>query len=563
MWLLSWTSIGNDGAEITHNVRSPVYLPGVPSMSRKHAVIRCPTSDTITVTDMSTSVIAGGVFVNGVRMDKGATLKIADGDTATWMDIVACLSRIDMASSGPSGAIGKAASALGAELTRELTPKCSHLVVKSEPAVITAKFACALILGIEVVLDSWLTAMADPTVPGLPSCDMYRPVKADGQLVCSAERFKQSAPNVFAGKVFCFFSMQQLETFKEVIGTGGGRCSVIRWRGRNNEVLPSDVVVEELVRLLEVERPRSLVLISPRGDRLALTASIRAAFEQRGAFCNEEALISSAVVTRSCDALRFVDLRSVSAVSPRRTGPSRGDTSVASPLPVHAPSSAFKRAASTALPVAPIHSPSKKPRYYAQSTANASTSELPVHAPSSTFKRSASTALPVAPSGSPAKKPRSVPPPTANATTPEPPAAVPLETVPDRKDRKPLVTLFQRNLSSGEGSSADNAIVVGFDVPERTLPVERPVPQTNGVNYKVFRKANFEKHYKRVSMVKPMVAVSEDVEVGLPKSDVRDLQNAQDREDREEEELDGLFASVGIGGNVSRQRRATPRRYNV
>lgn len=50
-------------------------------MSRKHAVIRCPTSDTITVTDMSTSVIAGGVFVNGVRMDKGATLKIADGDT--------------------------------------------------------------------------------------------------------------------------------------------------------------------------------------------------------------------------------------------------------------------------------------------------------------------------------------------------------------------------------------------------------------------------------------------------------------------------------------------------
>lgn len=116
-------------------------------------------------------------------------------------------------------------------------------------------------------------------------------------------------------------------------------------------------------------------------------------------------------------------------------------------------------------------------------------------------------------------------------------------------------------------------------MPERTLPVERPVPQTNGVNYKVFRKANFEKvrfvigfvhelklaaqHYKRVSMVKPMVAVSEDVEVGLPKSDVRDLQNAQDREDREEEELDGLFASVGIGGNVSRQRRATPRRYNV
>lgn len=39
--------------------------------------------------------------------------------------------------------IGKAASALGAELTRELTPKCSHLVVKSEPAVITAKVICS------------------------------------------------------------------------------------------------------------------------------------------------------------------------------------------------------------------------------------------------------------------------------------------------------------------------------------------------------------------------------------------------------------------------------------
>eukprot|EP00474_Spongospora_subterranea_P010524 CRZ10982.1 hypothetical protein [Spongospora subterranea] len=508
-----------------------IYLEGVQSVSRNHAQFNCFCEQNterpiITILDHSK---LGGVAVNGVKVEKNTVIRLEELDSiafarhpvlfqVSWMNIHICLSRIGINVGSPNGQIGLAASAVGATLSRVIAPDCTHLVVKDEPAVITSKVACAFMIGIEVVTEQWLYDLANPAINEMPRYELYHPLRQGGSALCPASRFSQSCPGIFRNHAFVFFSSSQRAGFSEVVTMGDGILLDLKWRSSEQHILPIADIVRELRLLAKSEPDRFIAVMNPRPDRLEMISKIREKFTELGIICNDESLILSSIMSCSLSSIHSVASRSLYSELhslANENVPPLSSRVVALKIPV-------EKMLSIALPesIVPV-------------VPDISRNELHVPVPNRLLGACEQS-------------------PMINGQTVVADPDVSLQPVPaaDVKDVKPKFSVIDS--FNGAGSSAGNAIIVGFDIVERR--VSRQTLVQGPLNFKKFRKTPIflvsEYGPDKCLTVKSLVNLNSIV------NDPRCLSlHDIERKELDESQMNDMFEKAAMMTNTSRRRR--------